>query len=882
LVLFFKKEQTSLQGHQMPPLQSTAEYQRLRAAERGEGWRRWGPYVSERQWGTVREDYSPGGNAWEYFPHDHARSRAYRWGEDGIGGFGDERLRWCLGVALWNGNDPIIKERLFGLTNSQGNHGEDVKEHYVYQDALPSHAYQRMLYRYPHAAYPYQHLVGENARRGKHDPEFEIYDTGVFADNAYFDVIIEYAKADPDDILMRVTAVNRGNSAAPLHLLPQFWARNSWSWTGAKSRAAITPLQDGGLCATRPTMPDLRLDHDGADEILFCNNETNANRLYGSNAPGPFKDGINDYLIHKSEAAISRQSGSKLALLRRITLQPGASTTMRLRLRAQSNHNSSADSAFTFFDAIMQRRQDEADEFYAAISSIQAMAAIDRAAFAGLLWSKQFYYLDIPRWLEGDPGEPPPPPGRTRNIDWQHLNNADIISMPDKWEYPWYAAWDLAFHCVTLARIDPDFAKSQLVLLTREWYMHPNGQIPAYEWAFGDVNPPVHAGAAWRVFQIDQQITGTPDHAFLERVFHKLLLNFTWWVNRKDKDGHGIFQGGFLGLDNIGIFDRSKPLPTGGTIDQADGTAWMAMYALNMMRIALELACQNPVYEDLATKFFEHFLAIADAISGMGSRGTGLWDEEDGFFYDVLALPNGQHVELRLRSIVGLIPIFAVEVLNPDIFVRLPEFAKRTRWVLANRPELAKLVSRWAEPGQGERHLLSLLRGHRLKCLLHRMLDPNEFLSPYGIRSISKAHTTPYMLDIDGQSFEISYQPGESESGTFGGNSNWRGPIWFPINYLLIASLREFHTYYGDDFTVECPVGSGKMCSLNDVADELARRLQSLFQRHGDAPAPFAGASLPQGMAVDDILFHEYYHGDTGKGLGAAHQTGWTALVASL
>jgi hypothetical protein len=864
------------------PIQSTAEFQRVQSIDRGEGWRRWGPYVSERQWGTVREDYSQGGTAWDYFPHDHARSRAYRWGEDGIGGFGDERLRWCLGVALWNGNDPILKERLFGLTNSQGNHGEDVKEHYVYQDATPSHSYQRMLYRYPHAAYPYQELIDENARRGKHDPEFEIYDTGVFADDAYFDIIIEYAKADPDDILMRVTAINRGSTVAALHLLPQFWGRNTWSWTGAKSRASITRLSDGGLCATRPTMADLRLDFDGADEVLFCNNETNSNRLFGTNVPGPFKDGINDFIVHGLQSAVNRESGSKLALLRRATLQPGASTTMRLRLRARTNHASSAETAFTFFDDIFQRRKDEAGEFYAALTSNPAMAAIDRAAFAGLLWSKQFYYLDIPRWLEGDPAEPPPPASRTRNVDWQHLNNADIVSMPDKWEYPWYASWDLAFHCVTLARIDPSFAKDQLVLLTREWYMHPNGQMPAYEWAFGDVNPPVHAGAAWQVFQTDQRLTGRPDFAFLERVFHKLMLNFTWWVNRKDKDGHGIFQGGFLGLDNIGIFDRSKPLPTGGTIDQADGTAWMAMYALNMMRIALELACQNSVYEDMASKFFEHFLAIADAMTGMGTRGTGLWDESDGFFYDVLALDNGQQIEMRLRSIVGLIPIFAVSVLSADIFVRLPDFAKRTRWILANRPELAKLVSRWTEPGQGESHLLSLLRGHRLKCLLQRMLDPEEFLSPYGIRSISKAHTTPYILELGGQAFEISYQPGESESGTFGGNSNWRGPVWFPINFLLIVALREFHAYYGDDFTVECPIGSGKMCSLNEVADELTRRLQSLFQRNGENPAPFAGTSLPQGMGADDLLFHEYFHGDTGKGLGAAHQMGWTAFVAAL
>ena len=862
------------------PSLSTAEGQRLRAIDRGEGWHRWGPYVSERQWGTVREDYSPGGNAWDYFPHDHARSRAYRWGEDGLGGFGDERLRWCLGVALWNGNDPILKERLFGLTNSQGNHGEDVKEHYVYQDATPTHSYQRMLYRYPHAAYPYEQLLQENARRTAQDPEYEIYDTGVFADNAYFDVTIEYAKADTDDILMRVTAINQGAAAATLHLVPQFWGRNTWSWVGGNARAAITRQPDGSLLATRPVMPDMRLEADAADEILFCNNETNTNRLYGAHDPGPFKDGFNDAIVHGHSSAIRTDAGSKAAILRRVALAPGAGITMRLRLRPSD----AAGPAFADFDSIFDRRLEEADEFYDALhAELDCQTArLHRHAFAGLLWSKQFFYLDVPRWLAGDPGLPPPPAGRTRNADWRHLNNADIISMPDKWEYPWYASWDLAFHCVTLAKIDPGFAKSQLVLLTREWYMHPNGQIPAYEWAFGDVNPPVHAWAAWHVFQTDKTITGSPDHVFLERVFHKLLLNFTWWVNRKDREGRGIFQGGFLGLDNIGIFDRSQPLPTGGTIDQADGTAWMAMYALNMMHIALELACQNPTYEDLATKFFEHFLAIADAMTGMGHRGTGLWDDDDGFFYDCLALPDGTHREMRLRSIVGLIPIFAVEILNPDIFVRLPDFARRTRWFLANRPEQAKLVSHWTEPGQGERHLLSLLRGHRLKCLLRRMLDPAEFLSPHGIRSISKAHTTPYRLDIGGQSYEISYQPGESQSGLFGGNSNWRGPIWFPINFMLIQALRQFHLYYGDDFTVECPVGSGAMLTLNQVANELSARLASIFRATPDAPAPFVGPTLKPGMAQDDLLFHEYYHGDTGQGLGAAHQTGWTALIAAL
>ena len=861
----------------------TTEGRRLTSIARGEGWRLWGPYVSERQWGTVREDYSPGGTAWEYLPHDHARSRAYRWGEDGIGGFGDERLRWCLGVALWNGHDPILKERLFGLTNSQGNHGEDVKEHYVYQDGTPTHSYMRMLYRYPQAAFPYQRLLEENQRRTACDPEYEIYDTGIFDDDAFFDVVIEYAKAAPDDILMRVTATNRGSDTAALHLLPHIWGRNSWSWSGEPARAHIGVLPDGSLLATRPTMPDLRLDFDAADEVLFCHNETNTNRLFGTQAAGPFKDGINDFIVLGNQNAVRRDGGSKAALLRRVTLAPGACATMRLRLRPHAI--SPAADAFADFDAIFSRRMQEADAFYAAIQAPSATpeaASIARAAYAGLLWCKQFYYLDVPRWLGGDPGQPPPPPGRTRNRDWMHLNNADIVSMPDSWEYPWYASWDLAFHCVTLAKIDPDFAKSQLVLFTREWYMHPNGQIPAYEWAFGDVNPPVHAWAAWRVFKTDAAIMGEPDRAFLERVFHKLLLNFTWWVNRKDREGNGIFQGGFLGLDNIGIFDRSQPLPMGGSINQADGTAWMAMYALNMMRIAIELAYENPVYEDLATKFFEHFLGIAAAMTDLGHRGTGLWDDTDGFYYDMLALPDGSHLDMRLRSIVGLIPIFAVEVLDADVFARLPNFARRTRWFLANRPEHAKLVSHWTVPGQGERHLLSLLRGHRLKCLLKRMLDPAEFLSPHGVRSLSKAHTTPYRLMLGGESFEISYQPGESQNGTFGGNSNWRGPIWFPINYLLIEALRQFHLYYGDDFTVECPVGSGTMLTLQAVADELARRLGSLFCVRGKAPPPFVGDAFPTGYQAGELMFYEYFHGETGKGLGASHQTGWTALIAAL
>jgi hypothetical protein len=860
----------------------TAEGRRMLAIARGEGWRRWGPYLSERQWGTVREDYSPAGTAWDYLPHDHARSRAYRWGEDGLAGFADEHLHWCLGIALWNGQDPILKERLFGLTNDEGNHGEDVKEHYTYIDSVPTHSYNRMSYRYPQSAYPYAELVEENARRGKAEPEYEIYDTGVFAGDRYFDVTVEYAKADTDDILMRVTAKNLGDEAAPLHILPQLWGRNTWSWSANGTRARITPLPAGGLLAVRHGFTDMRLDFDGDEPAMFCENDTNVQRLYGEAASGPFKDGFHEAVIQGAHSAMSFNGGSKMAFHRRVDLAPRETHVLRLRLRPNA---AGLVSAFARFDDIFAARKEEADEFHAALAPALAdpeARHILRRAYAGLLWSKQFYAIDIPRWLAGDPLQPAPPPARKRNAAWTHLNNADVISMPDTWEYPWYAAWDLAFQCVALAGIDPDFAKSQLSLLTREWYMHPNGQLPAYEWAFDDVNPPVHAWAALRVFYTDAVLTGQKDRAFLERIFHKLLLNFTWWVNRVDREGRNIFQGGFLGLDNIGIFDRSHNLPTGGVIDQADGTAWMAMYALNMMRIALELALDNPVYENLASKFFEHFLAIADAMTDIGGHGMGLWNNEDEFYYDVLALPDGTHVPLKLRSVVGLIPLFAVEVLDKDIFDRLPAFAARTRWFLANRPQQAKLVSRWSEPGKGDRHLLSLLRGHRLKCLLRRALDETEFLSQFGLRSLSKAHSEPYHLHVGGSCYEINYQPGESQTDTFGGNSNWRGPVWFPINFLLVDSLRAFHTYYGEDFRVECPVGSGTSLNLHEVADELVRRLAALFRRGPDGSAPFCGSGPGACMNGEDIMFHEYFHGDTGKGLGASHQTGWTGLIAVL
>ena len=864
----------------------TAEARRL---EDGKTWRRWGPYLSDRQWGTVREDYSPYGTAWDYFPHDHARSRAYRWGEDGIGGFGDDKLLLCLGLALWNGKDPILKERLFGLTNSEGNHGEDVKELYYYLDGTPTHSYMRMLYKYPQAAFPYTQLVEENRRRGKDRPEFELIDTGIFAGNRFFDVEIEYAKADPDDILMQVTVTNRANEAAPICLLPQLWARNTWSWRPDSEKPRLLARSDNAISVDHPDFPPLQLLCEGHPEFLFCENETNARRLWGMNTSGQyFKDGINDYVVNGDRNAVNpNRLGTKVAALYRLTLPARGNARVRLRL-APDRTAPTLDG----FDTVLQHRRAEADELYAALQRGMEdpdARLVHRQALAGMLWTKQFYYFDIPEWLDGDPTQPKPPASRLhgRNSEWRHLNNADVISVPDKWEYPWYAAWDLAFHCVTLATIDPQYAKRQLLLLTRDWYMHPNGELPAYEWAFSDVNPPVHAWAAWRVYEVDRaHHGGKGDRAFLERVFHRLMLNFTWWVNRKDADGHNIFEGGFLGLDNIGIFDRSAPLPTGGTINQSDGTAWMAMYSLNLMRIALELALEDNVYQDIASKFFEHFLYIAEAMTNIGGDGIGLWDETDEFYYDVLHLPDGERIPLRLRSMVGLIPLFAVEVLDASVFSRLPRFAERMVWILDHRPNLAQLVSRWRDASAGERHLLSLLRGHRMKRLLARMLDETEFLSEYGVRSLSKFHEkNPYVFEHAGNSFSVGYVPGESNTGRFGGNSNWRGPIWFPVNFLIVESLQRFHSYYGDDFKVECPVGSGNVLHLGEVAAELARRLCRIFliDEFGNR-AVFGGSTLHRDDPHfrDHLLFYEYFHGDTGRGVGAAHQTGWTALVALL
>jgi hypothetical protein len=866
-----------------------SERERLLAHVTGpDGWKHWGPYLSERQWGTVREDYSAGGTAWEYFPHDHARSRAYRWGEDGIAGISDAEQLVCLSLALWNGRDSILKERLFGLTNSQGNHGEDVKEEYFYLDATPTHSYLKMLYKYPQRAFPYADLVAENARRDTGQPEYELHDTGVFADNRYFDVFVEYAQAEPGDILMKITAWNRGPEAAPLHIIPQLVLRNTWSWGTGEVKPALSAL-DGGAVSIEPAdlgMSRLYVEH--AAQLLFTENESNPRRLWKLEGPGFFKDAFHERIVEGVEDRVNpAKCGTKVAAWHRSIVPVGGKMEHRLRLSRRHLR-----SPFHDFEETLSLRRREADEFYHHLQRDLASAdarSIQRQAFAGLIWSKQFYYFDVHRWLKGDPGQPPPPEARRggRNAHWTNLRNADVLSMPDKWEYPWYASWDLAFHCIPLALIDAEFAKHQLVLLTREWYMHPNGQIPAYEWAFSDVNPPVHAWAAWRVFQIDRKHHGGHgDLAFLERVFHKLMLNFTWWVNRKDAAGRNIFQGGFLGLDNIGVFDRSAQLPTGGYINQSDGTSWMAMYALNLMRIALELAQHNHVYEDIASKFFEHFLGIAEAMSAMATDGSGLWDDDDKFFYDVLNLPDDARVRLRIRSMVGLIPLFAVETLEPEMLAKLPGFRKRMEWFLSHRPDLAALVSHWQSPGRGERRLLSLLRGHRMKRLLRRMLDESEFLSEFGVRALSRAHLDrPYVFRLDGSDLSVRYAPAESDSRQFGGNSNWRGPIWFPLNFLIIESLQKFHHYYGHDFKVECPTGSGHYLTIEQVAEELAHRLSRIFLRDGNGTRPVLGhtpARQSDPHYREYIPFYEYFDGDNGRGVGASHQTGWTALIAKL
>ncbi len=879
---------------------TTAEHNRLEAhRSRGVDWKKWGPYLSERAWGTVREDYSATGEAWDSFPHDHARSRAYRWNEDGLAGVCDRGQNLCLALALWNGQDPILKERLFGLTGPQGNHGEDVKEIYFYLDSTPTHSYMRLLYKYPHAAFPYGRLVDENRSRGRQALEFELLDTGAFEGDRYHDVFVEYAKGAVDDLLLRVTAVNRGPEAAELHLLPTAWFRNTWSWglNPDAPRPELSALNDSTLRVWHPELGERWLHCDAgpdgqAPDLLFTENDTNKQRLWGAPNDQPYvKDGINDAVVYgQGERVNPDRAGTKAAAHYRLLVPPGGSVTIRLRLTDDANAGAEA-TPFADFDAVFAQRRQEADEFYAAVQADQLNddeRSVQRQAFAGLLWSKQWYHYDVDRWLKGDPAGPPPPDARHggRNAEWLHLNNQDVISMPDKWEYPWFAAWDLAFHTIPLAMVDPDLAKRQLILMLREWYMHANGQIPAYEWAFGDVNPPVHAWAAWRVYKIEKKMRGEGDTLFLERVFHKLLLNFTWWVNRKDADGKNLFQGGFLGLDNIGVFDRSAPLPTGGRLEQSDGTSWMGMYALNLMTIALELARYDVAYEDVATKFFEHFMYISQAMNNLAGKGIELWDPEDEFPYDVLHLGPGNYQRLKVRSMVGLIPLFAVETIDEELLEALPRFRRRLEWFLENRPDLSALVSRWQEPGAGNRRLLALMRGHRLKRILRRMLDETEFLSDYGVRALSKFHQqNPYLLRVDGAEYRVDYQPAESNTGLFGGNSNWRGPIWMPVNYLIIESLQKFHHYYSDDFRVECPTGSGQYLSLWEVSQELSRRLVRLFLRDEHGRRPIYGAtevfqSDPHWR--DHVLFHEYFHGDNGAGLGASHQTGWTALVAKL
>ena len=861
----------------------------------GVRWDLWGPYLAERQWGTVREDYSPDGDAWRAVPHDHARSRAYRWGEDGLLGISDAQGRLCFALALWNGADPILKERLFGLTGPEGNHGEDVKEVYHYLDATPTHSYLKALYTYPRRPFPYDALVTENRRRGRDDPEYELLDTGVFAENRYFDVSVEYGKAAADDVLIRISVANRGPDRASIHLLPTLWFRNEWSWAafGIRPRPEMRE-EPGASCrlvhAVHDRLGDYWLACEGRPSLLFTENESNAERLWGMPNGSPYaKDGIHAAIVNGHADAINAASvGTKCAAHYVLDLAPGESAMRWLRLAA--GEGPPMDDPFADAEAVLNRRLEEADAFYEPLAAglDDESRSIQRQAYAGLIWSKQFYYFDVGQWLDGDPSTPPPPPSRKhgRNAGWRHLNNADVLSMPDTWEYPWYAAWDLAFHCIPLARIDPGFAKRQLVLLLREWYMHPNGKIPAYEWTFDDVNPPVIAWAAWRVYRIDAEVTGKKDRAFLERVFHKLMMNFTWWVNRKDHAGRNVFQGGFLGLDNIGVFDRSKPLPTGGYLEQADGTAWMGMFSLNLMTIALELARDNRVYEDVATKYFEHFLYIAGAMNDIGGEGVALWDEDDGFFYDVLQFPDGGLARLKVRSLVGLMPLLAVETLDAEILEALPGFKRRLSWFLTYRPHLASLVSRWQEPGQSERRLLSLVREDRMRLLLRRMLDEQEFLSPYGIRSLSRRHADePFVFPVGNERHVVAYEPAESCTGLFGGNSNWRGPIWFPLNFLLIESLRQFHRYYGDGFLVEHPTGSGVRLSLDRIADDLTARLVAIFRRGRDGRRPFNGKGAlydTDPLWRDHLLFHEYFHGDTGAGLGASHQTGWTALVAPL
>ena len=894
-----------------------AEEKRLiESRERTKHWKRWGTYVSERAWGTVREDYSETGAAWEYLPFEHAHQKAYRWNEDGIAGLCDRHQLLCFAVAFWNEKDAIIKERLFGLTGNQGNHGEDVKEQYFYLDATPTHSYQKFLYKYPQAAFPYQKLVEENRDRDKSQSEYELLDTGVFDENEYFDCLVEYAKVDAEDVLIKIEIFNRGAESAAIHVLPHLWLRNRWSWKkDAVQKPQLKQISDSAIEADGLYFGKRFLYCENAAEILFTENETNKQTLY--NAPNESdytKDGINEYVVNGNDSAVNHEkTGTKAAAHYRLEIGGGDSAIIKLRLtdkefsgeeslkrkkiirdgqdKKTKTRNRSVENPFADFDESFALRQKEADEFYSEIIpnglSNQAKNVM-RQSLAGMIWSKQYYHYEIKKWLAGDDDQPMPPEQRKkgRNSEWTHLFNADVISMPDKWEYPWYAAWDLAFHCISLALFDSDFAKEQLLLMLREWYMHPNGQLPAYEWAFGDVNPPVHAWAALRVYQIEEKRRGTGDRKFLARVFQKLLLNFTWWVNRKDAEGMNVFQGGFLGLDNIGVFDRNEKLPTGGHLDQSDGTSWMAMYCLNMMAIALELAEQDETYEDVASKFWEHFLYIANAMNKRGGENSSLWDEQDGFYYDTLHLEGDGDFPLKVRSMVGLIPLFAVLTIEPEMLDKLPNFKRRLNWFIENRTDLIADVACMQSPGEGERRLLAIVYRTRLEQVLKIMLDENEFLSDYGIRSVSKFHASnPYILPVDGVEHRVDYEPAESHSGAFGGNSNWRGPIWFPVNYLIIESLQKFHHYFGDDLKVEFPTGSNNFLNLWDVSAQLSKRLSGIFlPDENKRRAAFGNLEKFHSDEHwrDLLLFHEYFNGDNGAGLGASHQTGWTGLVAKL
>ncbi|HUM01782.1 MAG TPA: glucosidase [Thermoanaerobaculia bacterium] len=871
----------------------TAEQSRLdEAREQKVPWRKWGPYLSERQWGTVREDYSESGNAWSYFSHDQARSRAYRWGEDGLAGFSDEMSRLCFALALWNGKDPILKERLFGLTNAEGNHGEDVKEYYFYLDSTPTHSYMKWLYKYPQAAYPYDDLVATNRRRGKHEMEYELLDTGVFDAGRYWDVVVEYAKTSPEEILVRITAENRGPEAATLHVLPTLWFRNTWSWSEGAARPSLrevpAPPGTSAILAEHEKLGSRWLALEGSVPLLFTENETNAARIWNTPNRTPYvKDAFHRYVLAGEVGAVNpERSGTKAAAHAVLTVPGGANAILRLRL---NDSPPEADNFGTSFDAAVEERRREADEFYASLTPPAVgddAALVFRQAMAGMFWSKQHYLLDVDRWLEEHGARPfsPNQKSNLRNRDWFHMRNDDVISMPDKWEYPWYAAWDLAFHCVVLGQADFDFAKQQLELMLRDLYLHPNGQIPAYEWNFGDVNPPVHAWATYFLYESERERTGREDIEFLKGAFQKLLVNFTWWVNRKDLTGKNVFQGGFLGLDNIGVFDRSAPLPTGGHLEQADGTAWMALYSQNMLQIALELAKHEKAYEEMALKFLEHFFWIAAAMDRPGENLDEMWDEEDGFFYDLLRLPDGSGMRIKLRSMVGLLPLCATSVFPAEDLERFPDLVARARTFLKSRPHLTANIADPFRPGVKGRRLLAIVGEEKLRKILIRMLDEGRFLSPHGIRSLSKWHEKePYVFSLGRDALRVQYEPAESTTGMFGGNSNWRGPVWLPVNALILRALLHFYNYYGDEFTVECPTGSGRRMTLFEVAREIARRVVAIFLRGPDGRRPVyggAGTFQTDPHWRDLILFYEYFHGDNGAGLGASHQTGWTGLVA--